>query len=249
MDTFQNAPHFHLLEVDSTNNYASKLLKLPNSRNKSAITTDSQLAGKGQRGKTWISEPGKNFQGTFIIQTDLDPQMIFMLSKWVAWNVIQVLKQYKIDACHIKWPNDIYIGDAKVGGILIENQWQGNKLLASLVGLGVNISSAPPITDKKVTHLKIHSHQNVSPSIFFEDLKKSFDESWSLLSPINLNQLESLYHNALWGNNGELLSWQLPNSTDTIIGSIRAVHSDGAIEIEFENSERKKYYHGEIFKK
>lgn len=249
MDTFQNAPHFHLHEVDSTNNYASKLLKLPNSRNKTAITADSQLAGKGQRGKTWISEPGKNFQGTFIIQTELNPQLIFMLSKWVAWNVIQILKKYDITDCHIKWPNDIYIGDAKVGGILIENQWQGSTLMASLVGLGVNISSAPFIANKDVTHLKMHCHQNLSPAIFFEDLKKSFDETWHLLAPTNLHQLQTLYHNALWGNKGELLTWQLPNSPDTIIGSICAVHSDGAIEIEFENSERKKYYHGEIFKK
>jgi|LauGreDrversion4_2_1035121.scaffolds.fasta_scaffold61232_3 BirA family biotin operon repressor/biotin-[acetyl-CoA-carboxylase] ligase len=249
MDTFQNAPHFHLHEVDSTNNYASKLLKLPNSRNKTAITADSQLFGKGQRGKSWISDPGKNFQGTFIIQTELDSQLIFMLSKWVAWNVIQVLKQYEIAECQIKWPNDIYIGEAKVGGILIENQWQGNNLMASLVGLGVNIASAPLVYNQLVTYLNMHSQMSLTPTIFFEDLKKSFDKTWHLLTPNYHEQLKMLYHAELWGKNGKQLTWILPNSTQSFQGTIYQVHSDGAIEIEFENKERKKYYHGEIFKK
>lgn len=249
METFQNAPHIHLPEVDSTNNYASKLLKLPNTRNKTAITTDLQIEGKGQRGKTWISEARQNFLGTFIIQTQLKAQSIFMLSKWVSWNICQVIQKYEITSATIKWPNDIYVDNKKSGGILIENHWQGNELTASLVGIGININNSPQALDQPTTHLQLHSKRKISANLFFQDLKASFDDSWHLLQPEHNKTLDSLYHNELCGGDNEITTWLIPSSNLVIQAKILKVHSDGAIELELENEERKKYYHGEIFKK
>ncbi len=136
-----------LSTVDSTNNYAKAHageLESP-----SMIVAVEQTAGRGQRGNSWESEPGANLTfSVFVRLTQLPARRQFALSEAVALAVADTLAAFGIEA-KVKWPNDIYVGDRKICGILIEHSIMGAGLNYSIIGTGINvnqrkfISSAP----------------------------------------------------------------------------------------------------------
>lgn len=100
-----------------------------------------QTAGKGQRGKSWESQAGKNIAMSIVLQpalTQLHPP--FHLSALAALSCLEFVKSYTGDETTIKWPNDIYWRDRKAGGILIENVIRGNKWKWAVVGIGINVN-------------------------------------------------------------------------------------------------------------
>lgn len=118
-----------------------------------------QTAGKGQRGKSWTSEKGKNIAMSLVIKPALLKMAgQFHLSAAVALAVFELLKKYAGDEIKIKWPNDIYWRDRKAGGILIENKFQSKLWKWAVVGIGINInqtvfnkSLVNPVSLKQIT--------------------------------------------------------------------------------------------------
>ena len=144
--------------VDSTNTWlADNEKSLPASVLVRAVT---QSAGRGQRGNSWEAEPSKNFTGSFLFHpTDFQAQHQFHISEAVALAVVDTLSHYNISA-KIKWPNDIYVGDKKICGILVEHVITGKNISRTIAGIGVNVnqeifvSDAPnPVSMKMITGL------------------------------------------------------------------------------------------------
>lgn len=105
------------------------------------LTTDFQSAGRGQIGRSWSVAPGRNLTMSVIlypVRLPLDRQ--FLLNEMAALAVLDVLEQYKIKDVKVKWPNDVYVGDEKIAGILIQNQIQGRQLQSTVVGIGLNVN-------------------------------------------------------------------------------------------------------------
>src|ERR1035437_6675835 len=130
-------------KTDSTNSYLSKLLGEKTLFEGTVVITNRQEMGRGQRGTTWESEPNKNLTLSILLHpTFLRPDEQFQLNKaislGVAGFVVGVL-QVDVDV-KIKWPNDIYIRNKKVAGILIENSVSGNNLQHSIIGIGINVN-------------------------------------------------------------------------------------------------------------
>ena len=127
--------------VDSTNNYAMQQVQDGLAKHGRAWFAIEQTAGKGQRGKTWASEKGKNIAMSFVLEPEqLQITSQFHLSAVVALACFEFLKQYAGDEMKIKWPNDLFWRDRKAGGILIENKFQGKVWKWAVVGLGININ-------------------------------------------------------------------------------------------------------------
>ncbi len=113
------------------------------------IVTDNQTAGRGQRGNSWEAAPGLNL--TFSVL--LEPQNIeardqFAISRAVALAVADCLAHWlRRDDVKVKWPNDIYVGDDKICGILIENTLEGSRIARSVVGVGINVNQREFLSD------------------------------------------------------------------------------------------------------
>jgi BirA family transcriptional regulator, biotin operon repressor / biotin---[acetyl-CoA-carboxylase] ligase len=133
---------FIILEsVDSTNNYAMAMVKNGVANNESAVFSIEQRAGKGRRGKTWVSEKGENILLTVLKQMLWLPvHQQFLVSIATALAAHDFCSQYIKENVKIKWPNDIYIDDRKAGGILIENVIKGNLWQWAIIGIGLNIN-------------------------------------------------------------------------------------------------------------
>lgn len=148
-----------LPETKSTNSYAIELLSKDRQEEGCVIITDHQTAGKGTDTNTWESEKGKNLTFSLILYPTLAADQQFVLNKAISLGIydflIAELPGHKVS---IKWPNDLYIGDRKVCGILIQNSVMGNKLDYMVVGIGLNVnqtvfkSNAPnPVSMKMVS--------------------------------------------------------------------------------------------------
>jgi BirA family transcriptional regulator, biotin operon repressor / biotin---[acetyl-CoA-carboxylase] ligase len=133
--------HFNVFEsLESTNNYAMAAIHDGKAGHGYVYQALEQTAGKGQRGKTWISGRNMNLALSVVLEpSGIAPSDTFLLGAASAVAVCQWLNKY-IPGCLIKWPNDIYIHDKKIAGILIENIIRGNKWNYAVAGIGVNIN-------------------------------------------------------------------------------------------------------------
>ncbi len=126
--------------VDSTNNYTANLYKMKQIGHGSVILAEEQTNGRGQRGTTWQSEVGKNLMASlFVDLNDFSVLRQERINHWVALSLRRALNTIGIDA-KVKWPNDIYVNDKKIAGLLIENMVQGNLIKASIIGVGLNVN-------------------------------------------------------------------------------------------------------------
>lgn len=125
-------------EAASTNSWcAAHIDELPHM---TLVRAQSQTAGRGQRGNSWEAEPGKNLTMSVVLRPGwLRPAEQFVLSEAVALAVADTLIHYGIPA-RVKWPNDIYVGDQKICGILIEHAIGGTAILHSVCGVGINVN-------------------------------------------------------------------------------------------------------------
>ena len=109
----------------------------------SVIVAGEQTAGRGQRGNSWESEPGKNLTFSILLKPQkIEARRQFELSMSVALSLRDAIADIVGAAAEItvKWPNDIYADDSKICGILIENTLSGTVILHSVVGAGININ-------------------------------------------------------------------------------------------------------------
>ena len=106
------------------------------------IQSDYQAAGKGHMGAYWESEPGQNLLMSYVCK----PFMVEPSNQFVITKAISLAMQQSLEAItpghhfQIKWPNDLYTGGKKIGGILIECSIQGNKIDYCVAGVGLNIN-------------------------------------------------------------------------------------------------------------
>jgi len=127
-------------EVESTQKTARKMVESGRLHEETVITSRFQRRGKGRGEHSWHSSAGKNLLLTWVLFPDfLHPNRQFLLPVVTALAVSDLMVIYIPDTT-IKWPNDIYAGNKKIAGILIENNLQGDRFTTSLIGVGININ-------------------------------------------------------------------------------------------------------------
>ena len=128
-------------ELPSTNDYARDLASKNKPAEGTVVRAASQSAGRGQFGSRWESEPGRNLTLSVIFYPNfLSVAEQFRLSEAVALAVLDTVDGGCRPPSTIKWPNDIYLGDRKVAGILIQNALAGAQIQSSVVGIGLNVN-------------------------------------------------------------------------------------------------------------
>ncbi|WP_317196730.1 biotin--[acetyl-CoA-carboxylase] ligase [Hymenobacter piscis] len=132
-----------LPECASTNTEAQLLVGQNRATDGCCVITDKQTAGRGQRGNQWEAAPGENLTLSVVWRPAFLPAADqFLLSQAVALAVHDWLTALlgSAPALRVKWPNDIFYGAQKLGGILIENTLSGAKIQHSVVGIGLNVN-------------------------------------------------------------------------------------------------------------
>lgn len=125
-------------QIDSTNRY---LVERAQADAKSGLVcfAESQTSGKGRRGRQWVSPFGSNIYLSILWQFQNDPASISGLSLAVGVAVIRALRELGLIEVGLKWPNDIYWQEKKLGGILIEVSGEAGGSCSAVIGLGLNL--------------------------------------------------------------------------------------------------------------
>jgi BirA family biotin operon repressor/biotin-[acetyl-CoA-carboxylase] ligase len=151
---------FKLESVDSTNNYAANLINKGIAEQGAVVLADFQTKGRGQRGNSWHSAPGMNLCASFIYYPDnLALLEGITLNWWFAVSIVEALQRYGVNAS-VKWPNDLYVEQLKIGGILIETNNQGAFIKSAIIGVGINLNQQV-FPELNATSIKLCTEKHV----------------------------------------------------------------------------------------
>ena len=133
--------YIHLEQIDSTNAYLQRLQSECDVRNW-VVSADEQTAGKGLGSNSWESEVGKNLTFSLAVNMGFLPaERQFLLSEAVPLGIVEVLdKLLPVEKLSIKWPNDMYYGNRKLAGILINSTIKASMMDISIIGIGLNVN-------------------------------------------------------------------------------------------------------------
>ncbi len=194
-----NKNFLFLNKTESTNNYANQLLLTKAAVEGTVVMTQFQTKGKGQQGNSWESEPGKNLLASYILQPKfLNAIHQFYLSKAVSLALTDLLKEENIEVS-IKWPNDIYSGNKKIAGILIENSIIGSNLNSAIAGVGLNLNQTVFVSDApNPVSLTQLTGKNYNVEIVGERLWEKLNTRYNKLKSGNFEAIETTYLNRLF---------------------------------------------------
>lgn len=221
-----------LESIDSTNRYAFEELDIARTEEFTIAWTSNQYAGRGQVGNTWFSEPGKNLCLSIVFYPEfLNPAHQFMLTKALSLATVKFLRQYIKDySVKIKWPNDIYAGEQKIVGMLIENKIIGSTFKKAVGGIGININQTEfNSLAGNPTSIKLHTGVTYELEPLIEELREFIKQYYQLLTDNKDNELNEEYlENLLFFN--ELRTYEYQGTQ--IQGTITGVDEYGFLEIE-----------------
>lgn len=232
-----------LSEVGSTNKYLTDLGKEQLDEGL-AVATNNQIEGRGQRGNTWESEKDKNITFSFILYPYfIKVQEQFILSQAISLGICDLLAQH-LTGVSIKWPNDIYVGNNKIAGILIEHAISSTQLDRSIIGIGLNVNQ------------KLFSDELPNPTSLLLETGKTFDINETL--EILCNSISLRYNEIKNGQIAKIQSdylkllyrrdkfYTYSSEGINFEAIIAGVRSTGELILETRNGERKEFGFKEI---
>lgn len=228
-------------ELPSTNDYAAELIAKSTPPEGMVVRAASQTAGRGQYGSRWESEAGQNLTFSIILYPNwLETGARFSLSMAVALSLHDTIRRlpYSGDippaaGLKIKWPNDLYLGSRKTGGILIQNSLSGSFLQSSIVGIGLNVNQLsfdPSIPNP--TSLALAFGRNFDLETVSDTLLECFEQRYLQLKSGQRSDMKAEYERHLYHMNTPA-SFVRSNGAE-FTGTIRGVDAGGRLRVENE---------------
>lgn len=202
----------NLPTVDSTNTFIREMLaeertggvvsatSLPGF---TLVVANDQTKGRGQHGNAWETEKGKNLIFSLLCHPDFVlASHQFLLSQCMAISIREALSQY-VKCVEVKWPNDIYVGDKKISGTLIECDLQGKNISNCIIGVGINVnqqdfrSDAPNPTSLALLTGRDYDREEVLASIM-----QHFQVYYAMLQDGQEEAVRQLYMEHLYRRKG-----------------------------------------------
>jgi len=205
------------------------------------IIAGEQTGGRGRLRRAWVSPPG-NIALSIILYPDLTglPYLIMIASLAVAYSIESVTDL----KTQIKWPNDILIDGKKVGGILIENEVKGNRVVYSIVGIGINVdlkTNDYPGIATSATSLKTGRGKNDLRLKIIRSLLTEFDRLY-----LKLPDGRSIYE--AWRDSLVTLGKRVRavSNTQTIDGFAESVDETGALNLRLDDGSITRVIAGDV---
>lgn len=165
------------------------------------IYTMRQTAGRGQVGNSWEAEEDKNISFSMLLRpTFLPIREQFRISEITCLAIAETLEDYGMKEVTIKWPNDIYVGDKKICGMLIENSLMGNIMQYCVIGVGININQEHWIGNApNPTSMKLELQEEYIPEEILDHVTERLWKYYNMLQfglsdMIHQKYISSLYH-------------------------------------------------------
>lgn len=224
-----------LKEVDSTNTYLKNLLSntTPLSEG-TVIMAENQYAGRGQMNNAWHAQAGKNLTFSILLQPRfLAIEDQFDLTRAVSLGVFDALRPLLGNPLKIKWPNDVYYGDSKLGGMLIENMIQGRQIKNAVIGIGINVNQDNfPESLVKAASLKQILHHDYDLKTLLSEICRQVEAWYLKLKAGKIQDIRDTYITRLYALQEE----RLFRANGTVFrGSVSGVRAGGQLLVKDDN--------------
>ena len=228
----------HIDETDSTNRWLQKYLATDERSDANMVVwAEYQTAGRGCGTNQWESERGKNLTFSILIHPkDLPATQQFHISMAISLAICEAIGQHIGDVC-IKWPNDIYWRNGKIGGILIENTLKGSIIMDSIIGVGLNVNQRVFKSDapNPVSMWQICEHETDREALLKEILE-AFERI--LDSKIREQYLSKLYRRKGYH--------PYADKEGAFMAEIVTVEDDGHLVLHDDNGKERRYAFKEV---
>lgn len=230
---------YHFInQLDSTNNF----IKNYPVENGLVLFTNFQSSGKGMAANKWESKEGENLLCSILLEfTFIKIEQQAYINMAVSLALQAIVEKYSGKKCNIKWPNDIYIDNKKIAGILIENSLQGSKIKQTIIGIGLNINQEM-FENKNAISLKNILNHNLNIETVLHDLTEQLNSYYLLLALGKFQQIQKKYNDLLFRKN-ETCYFNISNQL--ILGQIESVNEMGLLKVLIGN-ELQEFAHKEL---
>lgn len=229
-------------EVTSTNDVARRLRS--EDTGITLITAEFQTGGRGAGTNRWESERGQNLLLSLLChpQNVLAPQM-FSLLEALALAVHKAMTETMHEKMTIKWPNDIYYGDHKICGMLIENELSGKHIAHCVMGVGINVNQRVFLSDApNPTSMAIVKGCNQNRQQLLEKLKEAF--LYYINKVENGESLHEEYLSHLYRKDG--LHYPFADEQGTFVATIETVEPSGHLLLRDKEGGQRRYAFKEV---
>lgn len=234
----------HVESLDSTNSYATEMLRQIALSEGSVIYSFDQQNGRGQRGNSWESEPNKNVALSLVLYPKfLRADEQFLLTKITSLAVADLMAELLDDfkeslIVSIKWPNDIYVNEKKIAGILIENALRDGLIQNSVIGIGLNVNQIQFTSTNKATSLFILSGREFSLQEVVNRFCEFLEARYLQLKSTSIQNIDSAYLKRLYRIN----EWANYSAEETKFeGKIIGVSKIGKLQVEMRSADVKEF--------
>ena len=218
--------------IGSTNSFLKELHANSTVENFTVVVTNKQTVGRGQMNTSWFSDEGKNL--TFSVLVCIEDLLIAnqkYLNYAISLSAYRTLEYYGLPDLAIKWPNDILSEKQKVIGILIENALQRNKIISSVIGIGLNVNQEYfPSNIPNPSSLKLKTGKNYNLDEVLNTFLNYLKMNIELVNQKEFKALEEQYLNVLYKKN--VPSMFKTHQDEFFMGKIIGVSPDGQLQIE-----------------
>ena len=224
----------HIIKLDatrSTNETLKTLWREGSSKDGTVIWALDQYAGRGQKGASWESQPGKNLTFSILKKFEgLEAHRHFAVNLAVSIALYKALTELNIPGLRVKWPNDIMSGSQKIGGILIENFVKAKMLQASVIGIGLNVNQEDFGQLTSAASLKTVTGSEYKLEDVLDLLLEKLKDQWPRLANEALHSMKQDYETMMY-RRGLNSRFEFPDG-NTGQGCIRGVDDNGRLLVE-----------------
>lgn len=227
----------HLDEVVSTND---SLREYSPVADVSVLFASFQTRGRGQMGNAWFSNYGENLLFSVLVSpTNLKASDAFVLSQAMALAIKETLATFLSDV-HVKWPNDIYCGDSKICGTLIENSLMGKMVGRSVIGSGLNVNQQqfPEGLAAPATSIRLLIGRECSVQDLLHDIMGRFLVYYDDIQQGHYQGVRDKYHSSLYLRGQQC---RFMDEEGVFRGYISHVEPDGHIVIVDADAQARRY--------
>jgi BirA family transcriptional regulator, biotin operon repressor / biotin---[acetyl-CoA-carboxylase] ligase len=244
---------YYLPSCQSTNDEAAQRQATGDAPEGTVVVTDRQTAGRGQRGNVWEAEPGQNLTFSVVLKPAfLAPAAQFRLNMAVSLGLYDALAPLLGDELRIKWPNDLYVRDRKIGGLLIENTVQGSSIVFSVAGVGLNVNQTvfqhPAATSMLVeTPLTAGYDLPGLLTLLLERLEKRYLQLRAVhWTAVRADYLAVLYRHQTWAEFAAMPETAAGADEQRFTGRIVGVDEAGRLQIETPEGSLRSFWFKEV---
>ncbi len=232
-------------EIDSTNRRARQLGE-EGAPHGALVTADSQTAGKGRRGRSWVTPRGSALAFSLLLRPTLPPEHVSMITLVSALAVSQAIDEMTGLQTQIKWPNDIVYNRRKLCGILTEMSTELSLIHYVVTGIGINvhITNFPEELAEKATSLYLACGKHISRSALLGLIMRYYEKYYEQFAADgDLRSLRTVYEEKLAGKGGTV---SIISDSGERRGTCLGITDLGALRVAFEDGADEEIISGEV---